>query len=116
MKHTLPKVIHSLVLGVLVIVLVLVVWQPVLPSSWIIHGLARQIDPQSLSLEEPAVLRFELAGRGGGDYNLIISRDGVEVTEGDTGHVDLIIRTRATDFNQLMFQMAQGKAGLIQSR
>lgn len=110
MRHSIPKIIHSLVLFFLGAVLVLVIWQPVVPSGWIIHGLARQIDPKSLSLEEPAVLRFELAGKGGGVYNLIISKTGAEVTEGDTGHVDLIIATKATDFNQLMFQLAQGKA------
>jgi len=110
MKHSIPKIIHSLVLLVLGIVLVLVIWQPVVPSGWIIHGLAQQIDPQSLSIDEPAVLRFELAGKGGGVYNLKVSKARVEVTEGDTGQVDLIIATNATDFNQLMYQMAQGKA------
>jgi len=110
MALSIPKVISTLVVIILGAVLALVIWQPVLPSGWIIQGLAKQIDPGSLSLDKPAVLRFELSGKGGGVYNLMLSREKVEVTEGDTPQVDLIIATTATDFNQLIFQMAQGKA------
>lgn len=110
MNPSIARVVHSLAVFVLSVVLVLVIWQPVLPSGWIIQGLATQIDPRNLSLKKPAVLRFELAGRGGGIYNLMLSRQRVEVTEGDARQVDLIIATKATDFNELVFQMAQGKA------
>jgi hypothetical protein len=105
-----PKVIYALVVFALVTVLALVIWQPVFPSGWIIQGMAKQIDPGNISLDKPAVLRFELAGKGGGYYNLMLSKEKVEVTEGDTNQVDLIIAMKATDFNQLMFQMARGKA------
>jgi hypothetical protein len=110
MAISIPKIISTLVVTILGIVLALVIWQPVFPSGWIIQGLAKQIDPRNLSLDKPAVLRFELAGKGGGIYNLMLSREKVEVTEGDTHQVDLIIATNATDFNKLVFQMAQGKA------
>jgi len=110
MAISIPKIISTLVVTILGTVLALVIWQPVFPSGWIIQGLAKQIDPRNLSLDKPAVLRFELAGKGGGVYNLMLSREKVEVTEGDTHQVDLIIATNATDFNQLVFQMAQGKA------
>jgi len=110
MAISIPKIISTLVVTILGTVLALVIWQPVFPSGWIIQGLAKQIDPRNLSLDKPAVLRFELAGKGGGFYNLMLSREKVEVTEGDTHQVDLIIATNATDFNQLVFQMAQGKA------
>lgn len=110
MGHSIATVIYTSFVFVLVTVLALVIWQPVLPSSWIIQGLAQQIDPGSLSLDKTAVLRFELAGKGGGNYNLVLSPEKVEVTEGDTNQVDLVIATKATDFNQLVFQMAQGKA------
>ena len=110
MRPSIPKVTYALVVLVLGVVLVLMIWQPVLPSGWIIQGMADQLDPENLSLEQPTVLRFELAGRGGGIYNLLLSKEKVEMTEGDTSQADLIIAMMATDFNKLIFQMAQGKA------
>lgn len=110
MKPSIVKAINSIVVIALGVVLLLVIWQPVFPSGWIIQGMADQLDPDSLSLEQPAVLRFELAGRGGGIYNLLLSREKVEMTEGDTNQADLIIAMMATDFNKLIFQMAQGRA------
>ena len=110
MRDSIPQVLNILAVTVLGVVLVLVIWQPVFPSGWIIQGMATQIDPGNLSLDKPAVLRFELAGKGGGFYNLMLSKEMVEVTEGDTNQVDLIIAMKATDFNELVFQMAQGKA------
>lgn len=109
MRHSLSQlnIIAVIVLGA---VLVLVIWQPVFPSGWLIQGMAEQIDPRDLSMDERAVLRFELAGPGGGNYNLMLSNEKVEVTEGNTNQADLIIAMKATDFNQLMFQMVQGKA------
>ena len=110
MSLSIPKVINTIVVIALGAVLVLVIWQPVFPSGWLIQGMAGQIDPQHLSLDKPAVLRFELAGRGGGIYNLMLSKEKVDVTEGNTNQVDLILAMKATDFNQLIFQFAQGKA------
>jgi len=110
MRPSIPKVINTIVVSALGVVLALVIWQPVFPSGWIIQGMAGQIDPGNLSLEQPAVLRFELAGQGGGIYNLMLSREKVEVTEGDTNQADLILAMKATDFNTLIFQMARGKA------
>ena len=110
MRRSIPQVLNAIAVIVLGAVLVLVIWQPVFPSGWIIQGMAGQIDPRSLSLDKPAVLRFELAGRGGGNYNLTLSKEKIDVTEGDTNQVDLIIAMNAVEFNELIFQMAQGKA------
>ena len=110
MRLSTPQALYFAAVFVLGAVLVLVIWQPVFPSGWIIQGMAQQIDPKNLSLDKPAVLRFELAGRGGGNYNLTLSKEKVDVTEGNTNQLDLIIAMKATDFNKLVFQMAQGKA------
>ena len=110
MRFSIPQVVNIFAVSVLVVVLVLVIWQPVFPSGWLIQGMAEQIDPSELSLDKRAVLRFELAGRGGGNYNLIMSNEKIEVIEGSINQVDLIIAMKATDFNRLMFQMVQGKA------
>ena len=110
MRISIPQVFYIVAVIALGAVLVLVIWQPVFPSGWIMQGMAEQIDSRNLSLDKPAVLRFELAGRGGGNYNLRLSKEKVEVTEGNTNQVDLIIAMKATDFNELIFQMAQGKA------
>ena len=110
MRLSIPQVFYIVAVIALGAALVLVIWQPVFPSGWIIQGMAKQIDSRSLSLDKPAVLRFELAGRGGGNYNLTLSKEKVEVTEGNTNQVDLIIVMKATDFNELIFKMAQGKA------
>lgn len=110
MRPSISKVANTIVIIGLGAVLALVIWQPIFPSGWIIQGMADQLEPESLSLKQPAVLRFELAGRGGGIYNLLLSKEKVEVTEGDTSQADLIIAMMAADFNKLIFQMAQGKA------
>lgn len=110
MRFSIKRTSYNLVLIALAIALVLVIWQPVLPSGLIIQGLASQIDPADLSADESAVLRFELAGRGGGNYNLKLAREGVEVTEGDTDRADLILAMNASDFNQLMWLLARGRA------
>ena len=110
MRLSMKKALYNFTVIALLVVLVLIIWQPIFPSAWVIQGLAQQIDPNNLALEKQAVLRFELAGRGGGNYNLTLSEDEVKVTEGTTSQADLIIAMKATDFNQLMFQMAQGKA------
>ena len=110
MKFLTGKSIYNIVLIILGFVLVLVIWQPVIPSGMIIKGMPDMIKSESLSLDKPVVLRFELSGRGGGDYNLLLSREKVEAFEGGTDQADLILSMEATDFNWLIFQMAQGKA------
>ena len=110
MRRSIPQLLNIISVIVLGAVLLMVIWQPVFPSGWIIQGMAERIDPRNLSLDKPAVLRFELAGRGGGNYNLTLSKEKIDVTEGDTNQADLIIAMNAIDFNELIFQMAQGKA------
>jgi len=103
----LPEVLGAVILGV---VLVLVVWDPVFPSSWILRRMADSVDPERLSLDRPVVLRFELSGKGGGIYNLLVDRDKVEVATGMTDHVDLILYMEAEDFNNLILSLAGGRA------
>ncbi|MBT3312527.1 MAG: hypothetical protein HN379_11105 [Desulfobacteraceae bacterium] len=110
MKFLTGKSIYNVVLIVLVVVMVIVIWQPVIPSGLIIKGMPDMIKSGDLSLDKPVVLRFELSGRGGGNYNLLLSREKIEVTEGSINQADLILAMEAADFNKLIFQMAQGKA------
>ena len=110
MKFLTGKSIYNVVLIVLVVVMVIVIWQPVIPSGLIIKGMPDMIKSGDLSLDKPVVLRFELSGRGGGNYNLLLSREKVEVVEESVNQADLILSMKATDFNTLVFQMAQGKA------
>jgi hypothetical protein len=101
------KVIGLALLGA---TLVYVIWDPVLPSGLIIEKMADMIDPQNLPDDEKRVIRYDLSGKGGGVYNLVVSRDGVEVVEGETDQVDLVLFMEAKDFNELMFSFARGKA------
>jgi hypothetical protein len=110
MRISISNSIYTAVYIVLGVILVLVIWQPVFPSGWIIKGMADQMDPHTLSLDKTAVLRFELSGQGGGNYNLVLSKEKVTMIEGNTNQADLIIAMKATDFNKLVFQIAQGKA------
>ncbi len=110
MRLSIKNSIYTLVMIALGGILVLVIWQPVFPSGWIIQGMADTIDPKNLSLDKPVVLRFELSGQGGGIYNLVFSPKKVWVTEEDPTQVDLIIAMKAADFNTFIIQMAQGKA------
>ena len=110
MKFLTGKSIYNVVLIVLVVVMVIGIWQPVIPSGLIIKGMPDMIKSGDLSLDKPVVLRFELSGRGGGNYNLLLSREKIEVTEGSINQADLILAMEAADFNKLIFQMAQGKA------
>jgi len=101
------KIIGWLILG---ITLLIVIVNPVLPSKHLIQGMAGQADKTKASLEEPVTVRFDLSGRGGGVYNIVATKDKVEVIEGAIDHVDSIIYMKATDFNNLIFQMATGQA------
>lgn len=102
---TMAKVLVACLLG---LALVYSIWQPVLPSKWIIKQMADSIDPRNL--ERPVVVRFDLSGKGGGAYNLIAREDGVRVVEEATDQVDLIVYMEAKDFNDLMLSLATGSA------
>lgn len=100
------KVIGLCLLG---LTLLYVIWQPILPSVFLIQGMARQIDPANLPDEEPRVVRFDLSGKGGGVYNLVVRQDGVEVVEGDADRADLVLFMEAQDFNAMVFSLARGQ-------
>jgi hypothetical protein len=104
---TLLKVIGLFLLG---LTLVYTIWQPVFPSRFLIQGMARKIDPGNIPEGEQRVVRFDLSGKGGGIYNLVVRKDGVEVVEGETDQVDLVLYMEAKDFNNMVFSLARGKA------
>ncbi len=105
-----PQLFEAVAALVLGAILFVVIWDPVFPSEWIIREMARSIDPQSLSLEQPVVVRFDLSGRGGGVYNIVANSGRVEVVRGVTDTVDLIVYMKAEEFNHLLFSLARGKA------
>ena len=97
-----------LILGLM---LIMVVWQPVFPSKWLVYGMAYKAKETCSSLEEPVTVRFELSGRGGGIFNIVADQNDARFVEGeDTERVDAIMYMAASDFNSLIFQMASGKA------
>jgi hypothetical protein len=104
---TLLKVIGLFLLG---LTLVYTIWQPVFPSRFLIQGMARKIDPGNIPEGEQRVVRFDLSGKGGGIYNLVVRKDGVEVVEEETDQVDLVLFMEAEDFNNMVFSLARGKA------
>ncbi len=110
MKFSVLKKSSSIIIIILCIILLLVIWRPVIPSSFIIGGMADSIDVKKLSLEKPVILRFELSGKGGGDYNIIVDKNKAEVVEGKMDNIDILMSMRAEDFNNLMISMARGKA------
>jgi len=110
MKFSVIKSPAGVVIIILCIVLVFAIWQPVIPSGMIIEGMTDYIDVEALSLDKPVCVRFELKGRGGGDYNIIVDSDSAVVKTGAVDSADLIIIMEASDFNTLIFSMADGKA------
>jgi len=110
MKRAVSWVLKVICLSLLGLTLIYVIWQPVLPSGFIIQKMAESIKPPDLPKGEQRILRFDLNGKGGGVYNLVFRSDGVEVVEGDTDQVDLILFMEATDFNDLMISVGRGKA------
>lgn len=101
------KVIGLCLLGLM---LVYTSWQPVFPSRFLVEGMAGRIDPGNLPEGEQIVVRYDLAGKGGGIYNLVVRKDGVEVVEGETDQLDLVLYMEAKDFNDMIFSLARGKA------
>jgi hypothetical protein len=111
MKRVVFALLRGVGLSLLGFTLIYVVWQPVLPSGFIIQKMAESIQPPDLRQDEQRVIRFDLSGKGGGVYNLVLQRDGVKVVQGEnTDRVDLILFMEATDFNDLMISLARGKA------
>ena len=104
---TLLKVIGLSLLG---LTLVYTIWQPILPSVLLVKGMAGRIDPGNVPEDEQIVVRYDLSGKGGGIYNLVVGKDRVEVVEGETDQVDLILCMEAKDFNDMVFSLARGKA------
>ncbi len=110
MKLSTLKKPSSIIITLLVLVLIFVILKPALPSGIIIEKMAEMIDVKKLSLKLPVVIRFELEGKGGGFYNLVVNKDKAIVTEGDTDQIDLLFCMSAADFTDLMFTMAGGNA------
>ncbi len=101
------KIVGVSLLG---IALIYVIWQPVFPSGFIVRKMAETIEPETLALDQPKVIRFQLSGKGGGIYNIVAAPDKVAVVEGRMDRADLILYMEAKDFNELMFSLALGKA------
>ena len=110
MKTVLLRLLKVLGLSLLCLTLVYTIWQPVLPSGFLVRGMAGRIDPGNVPEGEEKIVRFDLSGKGGGMYNLVVTRDGVEVVEGEKDLADLILFMEAKDFNDLIFSLARGKA------
>jgi len=107
---TLFKILRFVGAGILLIFLILAIWQPVFPSILIVDGMAKAIDPHSVPLALPAVVRFELSGKGGGLYTIVVEKGSVRIVRDRTDNVDLILYMEARDFNALMFALADDKA------
>jgi len=109
MKTFLLAMLKVIGLSLLCLTLVYTIWQPVLPSRFLVKGMAGRIDPGNVPEGEQIVVRFDLGGKGGGIFNLVAREDGVEVVEGETDEVDLILFMEAKDFNDMVFSLARGK-------
>jgi hypothetical protein len=110
MKRVVTWMLKVMGLSLLGLTLIYVIWQPVIPSGFIVQKMAESMKPPDLPQGEQKVLRFDLSGKGGGVYNLVLQRDDIEVVEGYTDQVDLIVFMEAKDFNDLMISLARGKA------
>lgn len=109
MKEAVFGFLKGLGLVLLGAALIYVVWQPVLPSRWIVQRMAKAAQLPDLALGEDRVIRFDLSGKGGGVYNLVLQKEGVYVVEGkSTDRVDLVIYMEARDFSSLMISLARG--------
>ena len=105
------KLLNVCVVLIMGLLLILVIWQPVLPSKWFIYGMAQKAKETCGQLKEPVTIRFDLSGKGGGIYNIVADKNDVQMVEGtNTERLDMIMFMKATDFNSMMLQMATGKA------
>jgi len=110
MKTVVSTFLKVIGLSLLGLTLAYTIWEPVLPSRFLIQGMAERIDPKSLPDGEQRVVRFDLSGKGGGIYNLVVRKGGVEVVEGETDQVDVVLFMEAKVFNDLILSLARGKA------
>lgn len=111
MKRAIFALLKVVGLAVLGIALLYVAWQPVIPSRWIIARMAKVIPAPDLPANEEKIIRFDLSGKGGGVYNLLLRKGGVRLVEGrNTERLDLVLFMEAKDFNDLMISLARGKA------
>ena len=110
MKAFLGKAVQIIGGAVLVGALVYEIWQPVVPSKWIVKRMAQAVNREHLPTKGPLVVRFELAGKGGGMYSIVADKGAVTMLEGTTDNVDLVMYMEAADFNNLMLSLANGKA------
>jgi len=110
MNTWLRKTLGALLAVTLVGMLIGVIWQPVFPSGWIVKKMADRIDPETLDMERPVVVRFDLSGKGGGVYNMVVQQDRVDTVKGEAESAHLILYMEARDFNSLMFALATGRA------
>ncbi len=110
MKAVLLTLLKVIGLSLLGLALAYAIWEPVFPSRFLIQGMAGRVDPQSVPDDEQRVVRFDLTGKGGGIYNLVVRKDGVKVVDGETDQVDLVLLMEARDFNDLIFSLVRGKA------
>jgi len=109
MKTWLVRSLQWFLVLLLILILIYVVWQPVLPSAWIVKKMADSIDRTALQGQRPVAVRFVLSGKGGGAYNILAGPDRVEMIRGETDQADLIVFMEATDFNKLMISLARGQ-------
>ncbi len=106
----LKKILKYISVIVFGIVVILIIWQPVFPSKFILQGMTERIDVSKLTMELPIVVRFYLTGKGGGVYNLVVDKDGTKLTEDDTDRIDLALKMEASEFNSLIYSLATGKS------
>jgi hypothetical protein len=109
MKRLLGKCLSWFLVLLLILILVHAVWQPVLPSAWIVKKMAGAIDRTAMQGQRPVVVQFNLSGSGGGVYSILAGPDKVEMIQGRTNQADLIVFMEATDFNNLMVSLARGQ-------
>ena len=43
-------------------------------------------------------------------YNLVVDKNEAKVVEGDTNRVDLVLKMKAADFNNMIYMQATGEA------
>lgn len=114
MKRSIFALLKGVGLAVLGIALLYVAWQPVIPSRWIVARMAEAIPAPNLGESEEKVIRFDLSGKGGGVFNLVLRKDTVRVIEGrNTERLDLVLFMEAKEFNDLMISLARGKADAL---
>lgn len=110
MKITIFKKTGTIAMIILVVIFIVIVAKPVLPSKYILMGMADAVDVKTIPWDDKIVVHYELYGKGGGRYNLIADREKAVITEGEPDRIDLYFKMEASEFNDLMIAMARGMA------